>query len=125
MIKPNELRIGNLVYNIHNKQIIRIRQLRIEIVEVFHTNKLTGFLPFEDIEPIPLTEEIILECGFERKIHGRHEKSLRSYKKNGNTFNVSHSGIMYYGLKQKPVLYLHELQNLYFALTNQELKIEL
>jgi hypothetical protein len=113
-MKATELRIGN--WYDHNGIPKQATPNTIE--EVWESERSW-------CKPIPLTEEILLKCGFERKMHGRHEKSLRSYRKNGNTFNVSHSGIVYYGLKQKPVLYLHQLQNLYFALTGEELNVEL
>jgi hypothetical protein len=73
-------------------------------------------------EPIPLTEDILLKCGF-KFINGLgyRNKYLQSsiLKGNFDTFHWNYYGISIY------LENLHQLQNLYFALTNQELTITL
>lgn len=61
----------------------------------------------KDLVPIPVTEEILLKAGFERHYHGFMW------------------GIGYFGITMREIHCLHELQNLIFALTGEEIKIEL
>ena len=56
MIKANELRIGNLVINAKGENII---------VDNITIGICFG-LP-KTYKPIPLTEEILLKCGFEKR----------------------------------------------------------
>jgi hypothetical protein len=88
--------------------------------------------------PIPLTEELLLKCGFEwdgswlqlelpyARWHiafwgGVIDKmSIRQYKPPYDNPNV-----VEIGFASNYTEYLHQLQNLYFALTGQELNIEL
>ena len=77
-------------------------------------------------KPIELTEEILLKCGFEKKEfdyfilkYGNNECYF-SYKRN----NLELCRNMQTTASSK-IKYLHQLQNLYFALTNQELTINL
>lgn len=106
-MKASELRIGNLV-NYGNA----VKQLDAELF----LQLLKYTTPFE---PITLTEEWLLKFGFERKPWGLIKGGLlfRDNIKNpcseltlevGNGFRVT-------------VQYLHQLQNLYFALTGEEL----
>ncbi len=118
-----ELRLGNWVQYTHNKQLVKIRQLRTELIEVYHNPKQTGFCSYEDIKPIPLTEEILLKCGFEKI-------NAYAFRKKGFILNgrkVKDSIGFHFTHYECTVEYqhLHQLQNLYFALTGQELNIEL
>jgi hypothetical protein len=112
----NELRIGN--YYDHNGEIKQVTPSVID--EVFATKRSW-------YKPIPLTEEILLKCGFIR--HHNDYYNTRIYIKNvidniefeWGCFPIElGSGLIVTNIKLK---YLHQLQNLYFALTNEELKI--
>lgn len=79
----------------------------------------------ERIKPIPLTEEILLKCGFENDV-----KNLYSLIKNDEfyiKYNVHNNGfyLCINGFYIIRVNNLHQLQNLYFALTREELEINL
>lgn len=75
------------------------------------------------IEPIPLTEEWLLKFGF--------VKSDEWYILNGYyaSFDADYplwfgqQGCCQYDTIKDGVKYVHELQNLYFALTNEELEL--
>lgn len=80
-------------------------------------------------EPIELTEEILLKCGFELK-------GIIFRINNGfsNQFDINYSlsrDMFYYDSSkygiytEVEIKYLHQLQNLYFALTNEELNVQL
>lgn len=82
-----------------------------------------------NIEPIPLTPEILEKCGFEKY---DYYPDCECYKV-GNYFVSMSEDIWLHqsiGKKQAVILrenmsYLHQLQNLYYALTNTELPITL
>jgi hypothetical protein len=85
-------------------------------------------------EPIPLTEDILLKCGFEqpfrkdffiKSIYGNFEDGYYIFvNPNGSGIATSKDNIEI-SRNEIKIQYLHQLQNLYFALTNQELTITL
>jgi hypothetical protein len=106
MIKANELRIGNWVKFPFTGpeqvgEIIRLEQDSGENNE-YYISSINDRFPrhIKTIEPIEITPEILGKVKFK-----------------GYGFNV------YSALKK--INYLHELQNIYFALTGEELEIEL
>lgn len=116
----NELRIGNWV---------RIDDMPPEQITLEIFAMLKGY-PFHisKFQPITLSPEILEKCGFESKDLG----VITNYFMRGGTFWFSilfdkeHKQFMFdsphYNLIYK---YIHQLQNLYFALTGTELEINL
>lgn len=91
-------------------------------------NEMVHFYRFSEFyEPIPLTEEILLKCGFEKYSEGNFVLGnfILSYLTTDENFEFEYkvSGIDSWLLKD--IKYLHQLQNLYFALTNEELTVNL
>jgi hypothetical protein len=124
MISPNELRIGNLLLNNHvTYKVISIDEEGIMADPV--SQKHTIDVNIRDlVTPIPLTEEWLLRFGFfgVNKAYFVHNKSkfLLEYTKDLN-------GDWYIMVNEIPRVYLehvHQLQNLYFALTGKELTLE-
>lgn len=134
MINPKELRIGNLIYDEDYKigKITRIDNDR----EFFHDteNKLYKCalsLNYSDwrgslgkwlnkCHPIPLTEEWLLKFGFEK-----YEDIPWTYIKGPIKINAgNHFTIFVFdrSINQDCIPKIHQLQNLYFALTGEELK---
>jgi hypothetical protein len=120
MIKVNELRIGNLV----------LRRGIEEDVFTLGTSTING-KPEHNFVPIPLTPEILEKCGF-KKDDLSYDYDLTE------DIHFNDAGDVYYtywegsdsrgGIEKKiiaTVKYLHQLQNLYFALTWKELTITL
>lgn len=116
-MKSNELRMGNIVTQ-EGRLINGITTLTI------HKFDLGSVV----LNPIPLTEEWLVKLGFE--LHSEYD--YKNYKtKNGFyismwncTFPVAgfeEKGVCYWGDGYLPVRHVHHLQNLYFALTGQEL----
>lgn len=124
-MKPNELRIGNLVYNYKGE------------VEEFNADFyhwIDG-----DKKPIPLTEEWLLKFGFSKqdKYHS-HRKEFKKGKfslmfiewidedeADFALFKTPNGELSYYAHGKVPkVKHVHQLQNLYFALTGEELTIK-
>jgi hypothetical protein len=127
-MRASELRIGNLVYQNGIDYDAGDNKFHDpdgdEIIEVCRLNSnMINSLGEEDCSPIPLTEEWLLKFGFEAQ-NGWYVL-LRS---SGDGFSVRNerSGTFEYmtGLLQKVhVKYVHQLQNLYFTLTGEELTI--
>ncbi len=127
-MKANELRVNNLVYDNESQDVIKIeRGEHIEYTQFY--------------EPIPLTEEWLLKFGFKELKRFTHDfeeviygKSLIKHDPNHSEkivislpFNHLYIGefeIEEYYLADIIVNYVHQLQNLYFALTGEELTIK-
>jgi len=124
MIQPNELRIGNYINDEQTTHIVvGVDNYYIKSYWLKDTNKETLYeTPINQIKPIPLTEELLFKCGFapnngkmilgEFKIEIFMDGSGHVFDWNGFVITVKFK-------------YLHQLQNIFFALTNKELKINL
>lgn len=108
----NELRIGNYINN--SNKVLSITDSGILCTGL----SMTGVVLIEIPKPIPLTEEWLLKFGFEYKSYGYGEKEWKQWNYKG--FNLN--GFEYSSYLK--IDYLHQLQNLYFALTNEELTIK-
>jgi hypothetical protein len=123
-MKKNELRIGNLVKGIGFNVYWTIEGVKDgAIFASGEWRKLSAF------EPIPLTEEWLEMLGFE------YNKFYQNFRiKAGDYFNSIKyfDGEWCYNNDQSDagcyfvttVQYVHELQNLYFAINKEELKNE-
>src|SRR5690606_5107604 len=122
MIQANELRIGNIVMSKING-ISKVEQIGSSInPEYVGGRSLEGNYWENSYLPIPLTEEILLKIGFVKDT----ETSYRWYLGEYFTYDLDDGGFRFEGIWINPIVkYLHQLQNLYFALTNQELVIKL
>ena len=108
MIKANELRIGNYVFD-------KLKQCLIKI------HSANGISNVEsnpnEYNPVEITEEMLLKLGFDKKNNGELINS--GYSITFSTFGYPHFWISEFSYII--ILYIHELQNLYFALTGSEL----
>lgn len=134
MIKANELRLGNYfklgVKYVDLKSFTRTDIYPIETtIYVGYNDRLKNHpIAFGELEPIPLTEEILLKCGFVTRYPNVNDKYfefeefiINSFSR-GKAFKLNINCAIYTDLEIK---HLHQLQNLYFALTNKELEIKL
>lgn len=71
---------------------------------------------YEKLHPIPITPEILEKCGFE---------NTRLLSLVWHNFAKRFAILVHGGPVGYELLYLHQLQNLYFALTGEELTIKL
>ena len=114
-LKAEEVRLGNhVLYNGVAHVVDRL--IRRSIRTIPASNGMT----VADYDPIPLTEERLKEFGFERVPPRSGVAS--SFIKNGIRIDISNSGNAYY--KMIGVPYVHRLQNLYFALRDEELTLK-
>jgi hypothetical protein len=120
-MKANELRIGNLVS--YDGRVFEIDTIAKEFPTLNTIEYGIGVVDWGNIEPIPLTEEWLLKFGFE-SFH------KRDFKKKGlfiTTYFATPQTLVDDDFGNKRVLelkYVHQLQNLYFALTNEELTMK-
>ncbi len=115
-MKANELRKENSVYLICEGHEGEPDIVVWGIMDYeFYSNRM------EDIEPIPLTEEWLLKFGFEKTWYGV-EDALIELQKTEKGYILSINCNEY--TEGKEFYYVHQLQNLYFALTGEELTIK-
>ena len=117
-MKSNELRIGNLIeYRISDRFDKRKEWWEVSEIDADDIHWLSKVMPEdEDFKAIPLTEEWLLKFGFEKEYGAFKLKGLKcwltKYTSEPNLYSVNIGNIKLSTLK-----YVHELQNLYFALT--------
>ena len=127
-MKATELRIGNWVLEpMKSKGIVSWGQC-----QIFHGDfKLCESNP-ELYKPIPLTEEWLKKFGLEQQ--GSHEQDGENFIEFGidDRFSITclrRSGVFEmdydvgYSQQTRTLKYVHQLQNLYFALTETELEL--
>jgi len=106
----SELRVGN--YVMHEPTIDDWSEIRIKVGTIIQCE-----ISPDSFEPILLTEEWLKRCNFNFEKLGFKNLSA-SY---GITSNEFHFHIGNYA---KKINYVHQLQNLYFVLTGEELTIK-
>ena len=123
-MKANELRIGNIVE-------FSTPKLPLNIHELSHIVTAEDIVNFENgkilLTPVPLTEEWLKKLGFKySEERASMSNGFEEWENNGVYIGpldnekyvcdaLDQGGISMY------ILYVHQLQNLYFALTGQEL----
>ena len=137
MIDPKSLRKGNWVEHQGKKRIIEeIGKFGIDLYGDFD-GEIYADVPFEELEGIDLSSEILIDFGFEEvpgHIHNLDEKGtlqLQRYNyrktmtKNDSSYTLEHlstGGWQFQGVNlPADPWHVHELQNLYYFLMNEEL----
>lgn len=121
-MKSNELRIGNLLYD-NKDRLCKVEEIRID---EFKAPAIKGPITSLPNKPIPLDEEWLKSFGFD---YDFSEKDHNAMKKDEFVIhNYWHSGKwnnFYLDREMKwKVNCVHELQNIHFMLTGEELKIK-
>jgi hypothetical protein len=127
MIQVQELRIGNLVSL--RGEIVTVKGIGIN--SALHER---GENPAGDLEGIPITEEWLLKFGFTFVSAPSFYGFDCNKKFNGGVFRgaflrtSSDKGFYYLGFlvngTHKKVKYIHQLQNLFYCLTGEELSLK-
>lgn len=125
-MKANELRIGNWI-NI-NGQYVNIGYGVIMDMHKKQKGIKNSYLDTLTFNPIPLTPEILEKCGFTKMNNGWNMGERKSYMDVifslfDDNYCQGELDLRLNGsdLPMPKVKYLHQLQNLYFALTGEEL----
>lgn len=140
-MKANELRIGNYV-NIEG-DVVKVKEIYEKSIH-YANGEYESFATEDFIQPIELTEEILLKIGFKKdermssilyylgyEINEDEYIRVRYVIYNSNALPLlritSPTPIILESceLTKRGVRYLHELQNVYYLLTNEELEVEL
>jgi len=123
MIKPNELRIGNIVMSLFNP---------VTIIETYEHSALVKFTSgkqevykYSDLIEISLTTDRILDYGFE-SVH--ENPRLENFLINKQTYypymiTVSREGDFYFN-ENLEIKTLNHLQNHFYFTTGEELEIK-
>lgn len=117
-MKVNDLMIGNYcAIDGHESRIIHIQE-HYQWVQLEGNALMTNC---NLLNPIPITEDWLVKLGF--------EKSLGCFITPIGSFNLQviiwPTGLINWSINgfTSEIKYLHQLQNLYFVLTNNELKV--
>jgi hypothetical protein len=123
-MKANDLRIGNLVLALTGET--KYTEVVVNTIFGYGINSYYNEAEYvyDEIKPIPLTEEWLLKFGFTPNKYNDEftlgDIMLDCEYTEKDTYNLS------IGEYQSPIEihYVHQLQNLYYALTNKELTIQ-
>jgi hypothetical protein len=123
-MKAQELRIGNIFHWESTQNIDIVKDIVTYNKRVTKINNVSIF----DCKPILLTRDWILKFDFELRdgkyYKGKYliEDGISQYFNNGYSFRITIDNQN--STHASSVKYVHQLQNLYFALTGQELELK-
>lgn len=127
MINANDLRIGNWVKLLQTDIFIQIGLSN--FYEMYDHEQNDDYTYCEHLIPIPLSPEILEKCGFKKKENISYSSGMPTpfmvFRIDDFTFNTHQELWWYNGVLKNQPKYIHQLQNLYFSLTGQELKVTL
>jgi hypothetical protein len=121
---PKQYRVGNLLRDKVSKTLLEVIELTKEDI-VTHVIDRTMF-PLKDgwgLEPIPLNDNLLLKFGFEQNwedVDAFPTYHLESFVLD-EKFQPIDSG---FKIADYDLQFVHELQNFYFSIKNQELKLK-
>lgn len=134
MIKPQHLRIGNIVNILSESDNIIIPNGETMIISEITWGGVTEILPGREqnirlsyslIDPIPLTEDWLKKFGFIKEQREGGEVAFCLSENDCNVivhdFGEGYLFVWELSFMGRPLKYVHQLQNLYFALTGSEL----
>lgn len=129
MVNANELRVGNWVGRTAGEMKV------IGITDSGALFEDTDCVDFKYLEPIPITTEILEGCGFveDKEYLLLHHPVLKCRwvtQKLFNNLKIETPFLRFDSTCRPPfgctdIYYLHQLQNLYFSLTGNELEVKL
>jgi len=118
MINKTDLRIGNSV--MYDNRIFQISAITDEFPLLNTAEFGIGVVDWNNIHPIPITEEALVKMGFEKDLR---EVLNEIYKLNKFSYNTK-SKIWYYKWNRIEIDFIHQLQNIIYTLTQTELSYE-
>ena len=106
-MKANELRIGNWVLNQGEPIELTKQKFKMAVIS----------FNCQEIKPIPLTEEWLVRFGFKKRKCGNYIWWIHARIQFTDKMELLIDGNLWIEIES-----VHQLQNLYFALTGEELK---
>ena len=126
-MKASELRIGNFIYKESDLEPVMCIHVIISILEfdILKTVPLNEHIKHSGVrlnttEPIPLSQEWLIKFGFDGV---NSANKLIQVGWNGNDFIHDQMSVLFKGVFITTLKYVHQLQNLYFTLTGEELTL--
>ena len=121
-MKANLLRIGNLLsVGNYDVKVVEIHHLGVQVCDLEETQD-TWELFSDRIKPIPLTEEWLLKFGFVTTQWDNFDSYRFEIGNNDYAIVIYSDGNCEVGdVITTKINYVHQLQNLYFAITGEEL----
>ena len=119
-MKPTELRIGNLV--MYNGEVVKVEQITKKKIG-YHRHKgetRMNYARLCEIEPIPITDELLLNNGFDRWGEIFYKDGFECAR-DGDKWCMSCNCFEYYLARLNGI---HQLQNAYQLITGKELEIK-
>jgi hypothetical protein len=144
MLNARELRLGNIIFTNHYELVNGVAVLvqRITIIDSILNDSINydpiareSYCSIKDCFPIPLSEEWVRKFGME-SLDMEIDYVEWGFDNGTNTlFHIIQDGIgkdfpfyleydLGFGNERREIKYVHQLQNLYFALTGEELEIK-
>lgn len=130
MIKASELRLGNIVWESNSftpgaEDYNEIVIASINDIDKVIRDDLGNGYSYDSLYPIPLTPEWLERCGFKRD-PDTNNYDIPTYSFGGLIMRKENKiwRFIYKEKRLRTINYLHQLQNLYFALTGEELTIK-
>ncbi len=121
-LEAKELRIGNILRcpkGNYGAEFVKVESISDEGINLMFRD-----YALRDLEPIPLTEEILLKCGFEKEFkfsftRGSIRIELGVFDKWAFFWNTNSDESIFIC----EVQYLHSVQNIVYELTKEELEV--
>ena len=114
-----QLRVGNLFRFISTDSIEQVADIRTAGIKTPTINNVL----ITDIEPIPLNEDWLVKFGFEKPAHSWNGKIFHLSEWDAFPLNWCVAMDKNNAVIVRKLQYVHQLQNLYFALTGTELTL--
>ena len=125
MIQNNELRIGNLVKWYDVSKVLELHSEKNKFDNVYiECEESFEWTEYNKLEPIPLTEKWLLKFRFEKSKRFELGELKPCYVIFSLAVMIRHNSFFVDWIGGNTELkYVHQLQNLYFALTGAELTV--
>lgn len=120
MIKAEDLRIGDLVR--YGKDVISIQAVHTNYEEGFIKDKYNVGYNCDELDPIPLTPEILEKNGFEMRkgtvVYAKNRLALKPLDegKGYQVYQVGLGNLRLFYVEVRFVKYVHELQHILWVL---------
>ena len=120
-MKPQELRIGNLVR--YNGEVVKVEQITKRKIGYHAQENRMHYTQIAELKPIPLTEEIIGKYFIHHGANYYRDNSRVEIYQTRCGWCLSLNNSTYSTYFGTIVKYLHELQNVYYLADKKELTI--
>ncbi len=138
MVNASELRLGNLVGGLFGVCVVdRIQKGTVIVLSDYKATKGRRYADTLELEPIPLSMDILSKCGFEREQlergtdEGGHYYSMRLSEDKYVDLSILSGDkneefeVFLFPYDTLRYQYLHQIQNLFHSITGKELEINL